>query len=61
MAAKKCRRKLDPLDIIKIGRRHGISRDSSKVFGNSSGGADPTVFSKAKPCEVVIGRRLVDC
>ncbi|CAL9040733.1 unnamed protein product, partial [Musa banksii] len=26
-----------------------------------NGGADPTVFSKAKPCEVVIGRRLVDC
>ncbi|CAL9085700.1 unnamed protein product, partial [Musa acuminata var. zebrina] len=26
-----------------------------------SGGADPTVFSKAKAREVVIGRRLVDC
>ncbi|URE24160.1 LMBR1-like membrane protein [Musa troglodytarum] len=35
--------------------------DTGFLMIPQSGGADPTVFSKAKAREVVIGRRLVDC
>ncbi|CAL9134973.1 unnamed protein product, partial [Musa textilis] len=39
----------------------GRCDDTGFLMIPQSGAADPTVFSKAKAREVVIGRRLVDC